>query len=166
MAAPVAANRGSELTEDERGGLSAPVVPLRAIPVSPPAHGPLERRRVGRGGSRPPTRRPLPGAPHVLETRHCARRRPIPAVLLLGLAAVVAAAVYGLGLFAGAMSGPDVPPTTTVVRVGPGESLSELAQRMAPGHDPEAVVAKIRELNRLPGGAVRNGQPLTVPFER
>jgi predicted Zn-dependent protease len=90
----------------------------------------------------------------------------LPVAVLVGVAAVVALAFVGLGSFAGAMTGADVPKTTTVVRVAPGESLSELAARMAPGSDVDAVVAKIRELNVLSGSAVTSGQPLTVPFSR
>ncbi|OLR95234.1 hypothetical protein BJP25_07915 [Actinokineospora bangkokensis] len=83
---------------------------------------------------------------------------------MVGLAGVVAAAVVGLGAFAGSVAGADVPRTTTVVRVQPGETLSGLAERMAPGSDTAAVVDRIRELNALPDGSIRSGQPLTVPF--
>jgi hypothetical protein len=57
-----------------------------------------------------------------------------------------------------------VPSETTVVRVKPGESLWELAGRVAPGADASAVVERIRELNGVDGG-VQPGQPLTVPSE-
>jgi predicted Zn-dependent protease len=77
-------------------------------------------------------------------------------------AAAMCAAVYGFGLLAGAM-GPSVPDSTTVVRVKPGESLWELAGRVAPESDAAAVVERIRELNAV-DGAVEPGQALTVPF--
>ncbi|MDQ3404851.1 MAG: LysM peptidoglycan-binding domain-containing protein [Actinomycetota bacterium] len=92
------------------------------------------------------------------------RRSPIPVAVLLGVAVIVALVVYGLGAFAGSMvARPDVPETTTVVRVAQGETLSELATRMAPDSDVSAVVAKIRELNGLSNATVRVGQALTVP---
>ncbi|SDC46818.1 LysM peptidoglycan-binding domain-containing protein [Actinokineospora iranica] len=125
-------------------------------------------RREGQGRLRPPTRGRAANAAHVVAAPDCAPRlAPLSVAALVAIAVVVAAAVYGLGLFAGAMTGgAEVPPTTTVVRVGPGESLSEVAERMAPGSDVAAVVERIRELNSLDGGAVRVGQPLTVPFSR
>ncbi len=44
-----------------------------------------------------------------------------------------------------------------------GESLWSVAQRVAPGHDPRAVVQQIRELNKLPSAAVQVGQQLLLP---
>jgi hypothetical protein len=73
-------------------------------------------------------------------------------------------AVVGLGMLAGAVE-PSVPTETTVVRVQPGESLWELAGRVAPDSDAGAVVERIRELNGVEG-AVHPGQPLTVPVQR
>jgi hypothetical protein len=83
---------------------------------------------------------------------------------VLAVAAAACAAVYGLGLLAGASS-PSLPSSTTVVRVQPGESLWELAGRVAPSSDRSAVVERIRELNGVEG-AVQPGQPLTVPDGR
>ncbi|EWC58274.1 hypothetical protein UO65_6416 [Actinokineospora spheciospongiae] len=140
------------------------MTPVRTIPV-PPLDRPA--RRPGQGRLRPPTRRRVAGAPRVVAQARCARRGPVPVPVLLGLASLAAAAVYGLGLFAGSVAGgADVPVTTTVVRVQPGEGLSDVAARMAPDSDNAAVVARIRELNRLSGGSLRSGQPLTVPFSR
>ncbi|MGQ0838693.1 LysM peptidoglycan-binding domain-containing protein [Actinokineospora sp.] len=136
--------------------------------VAPPRPALRPVRRTGRGRLGPPGRPRVAGAPHVVARPDCApRRAPAPIAVLVGIAAVVALAVYGLGAFAGSVAGgADVPEATTVVRVAPGESLSELAGRMAPGSDIEAVVAKIRELNSLTGSDVAVGQPLTVPFLR
>ncbi|MFI7674471.1 LysM peptidoglycan-binding domain-containing protein [Actinophytocola sp. NPDC049390] len=113
---------------------------------------------------RPPTRRraPAAGAPRVVAS--CAPRRPrLSAVWVTAVASMAAAAVYGLGALSSAVE-PSVPSETTVVRVKPGENLWELAGRVAPGSDASAVVDRIRELNGV-DGAVRPGQPLTVPFE-
>jgi len=108
---------------------------------------------------RPPTRR------HVVRRRvaACPPRQPRLSIVWMMVAAVaMCAAVYGLGLLASAM-GPSVPDSTTVVRVKPGESLWELAGRVAPDSDAAAVVERIRELNAV-DGAVEPGQALTVPF--
>lgn len=126
---------------------------------------PAALRPVRRGPAhRPPTRRRVVrvGAPRVVAS--CAPRRPrLSAVWVLAVALAACAAVVGLGALSGAVE-PSVPSETTVVRVKPGESLWELAGRVAPGADASAVVERIRELNGV-DGAVEPGQPLTVPFE-
>lgn len=114
---------------------------------------------------RPPTRRHPAGAPRVLTRAACATRRArLSVAWVLVVASVSCAAVVGLGALSDAMA-PAVPSSTTVVRVKPGESLWELAGRVAPGVDASAVVARIKELNGVEG-AVQPGQPLTVPVER
>lgn len=114
---------------------------------------------------RPPTRRRVAGAPRVLARRSCEPRAPrLPLVWVLAVASVACAAVVGLGSLGEAVA-PTVPSTTKVVRVQPGESLWELAGRVAPDADTAAVVDRIRELNGVEG-AVHPGQPLTVPFSR
>lgn len=126
----------------------------RAIPVV---------RRVPR--ERPPTRQRVAGAPRVLTRATCAPRQPrLSLVWVLAVASVVCAAVVGLGALSNSV-GPTVPSETTVVRVKPGESLWDVAGRVAPDSDATAVVDRIRELNGI-DGSVQPGQPLTVPFER
>jgi predicted Zn-dependent protease len=83
---------------------------------------------------------------------------------VLAVASVACAAVVGLGALANGVA-PQVPEETTVVRVKLGESLWELAGRVAPNSDKAAVVDRIRELNAV-DGALQPGQPLTVPTER
>lgn len=53
------------------------------------------------------------------------------------------------------------PHAQTVVQ--PGETLWAVAKRVAPGHDPRAVVHRIQRLNDLDGGLVRAGQLLLLP---
>jgi hypothetical protein len=120
-------------------------------------------RRVPLG--RPPTRGRVAGAPRVLGRRTCGPREPrLSLVWVLVAASAACVAVVGLGLLAGSVE-PSVPAETTVVRVQPGESLWELAGRVAPDSDAAAVVERIRELNGVEG-AVHPGQPLTVPVQR
>lgn len=47
--------------------------------------------------------------------------------------------------------------------VQPGESLWAVAKRVAPGHDPRAVIDQIADLNDLGSSAVQAGQLLVVP---
>lgn len=158
----VGSERGVALAERVR---QAPVPEEDARPLP-------ERQRVGRGGAhrlRPPGRsdRPATAEPRVIATG-CApaapeQAAPLPLRWLFVLGVVVCLAVIGVGLLAGAGPAP-VPEATTVVRVQPGESLWELADRVAPGADAEAVVGRIQELNGLQSSALRPGQPLRVPF--
>ena len=55
-----------------------------------------------------------------------------------------------------------LPPTATVV-VHQGETLWQIAQRVAPAKDPRATVHAIEELNGLSSAAVQAGQTLQVP---
>ena len=128
---------------------------------------PVRPVRPGQGRLRPPTRRPPVGAPRVVAAADCGpRRSSMPVALLVAVAVTVAALVYAFGAYTGAMADSTVPSTTAVVRVGVGESLSELAARTAPGSDVAAVVDRIIELNGLAGVEVFAGQPLTVPVAR
>ncbi|WP_257926958.1 LysM peptidoglycan-binding domain-containing protein, partial [Amycolatopsis iheyensis] len=113
---------------------------------------------------RPPTRarvvagrRPA-GAP-------CAapRRMPVrwPWLAALGVASCLV--VTGLGLLGGPSAAAPVPERTATVSVGQGDTLSALAARFAPESDAGAVVARIKELNRLDGAVLVPGLPLTVP---
>ncbi|HEV2783161.1 MAG TPA: LysM peptidoglycan-binding domain-containing protein [Actinophytocola sp.] len=117
--------------------------------------------------ARPPGRRSPASAPRVLAPVACDHRRaPISLSLIAVLALAVCLAVVGLAILGNAGSGAStVPNRTAVVRVEPGESLLELAERVAPRSDPAAVVERIRELNGLSGSEVRPGQPLRVPSE-
>ena len=127
-----------------------------------PIVSPLRRSRT----VAPPARRRVAGAPRVVARPDCAPRPHLPVRWLLAVAAVACLAVVGLGLLAGSGAGssaPPVPERTTVVRVEPGESLWEIAGRVAPGSDAAAVVDRIRELNGGLAGGVLPGQPLTVP---
>lgn len=146
-------------TEVEHG-VSPDVVPVQRVAplrVVPARRGPVHR---------PPTRRRVVvGAPRVLARSSCVPRRArLSAVWVLAVASVACAAVFGLGVLSGSVA-PSVPSTTETVRVQPGESLWELAGRVAPAFDAAAVVERIRELNGVDGG-VQPGQPLVVPVGR
>ncbi len=124
---------------------------------------PLQRRRTATAA--PPSRRRVTATPRVVPRTACAPRRPhLPVPWLLAVAGVACAAVVGLGALSGSGEA-SVPDRTTVVRVEPGESLWELAGRVAPGSDAQAVVDRIQELNGGLAGGVTPGQPLTVPSE-
>jgi len=138
-----------------------------ARPATPvPAQPRPVRVLRGRRGEvhRPPTRarvvagrRPA-GAP-------CAapRRVPVRWPWLAGLAVASCLVITGLGLFGGGSAGAPVPERTAAVSVGQGDTLDSLAARFAPDSDPGAVVARIKELNRLDQAVLVPGLSLTVP---
>ncbi|GAA1218474.1 hypothetical protein [Prauserella alba] len=88
---------------------------------------------------------------------------------MIAVAVGVFSFVVASGLIANTLAGlggsgaAEVPAETTVVSVGAGESLWDVAESAVPGADPAAVVTRIEELNDLAGGAVSAGTPLVVP---
>ena len=123
-------------------------------------------------------RRPLTGRPTgaafrhrgtgVLMSRASHRRRPITPMATVVLALLAAGITVWLGLVAqfGAPveSGSSVPAQLAVVRVQSGESIQQVAHRVAPDAPEAAVVDQIRELNKLPSVALAAGQTLIAPI--
>lgn len=98
-------------------------------------------------------------APHT-PTPEQVRRR----VVVLGSVLVLLGVLLVVGLSALRAAGvAPVPTPTGVVQVLPGESLSEVAVRVAPESPGAAVVERIRELNDLSTSTLRTGQSLVVP---
>ncbi|PZS15729.1 MAG: hypothetical protein DLM60_16570 [Pseudonocardiales bacterium] len=84
---------------------------------------------------------------------------------VVAAATVTAAVVGGLG-WIGQGASPGIPAQTAVIRVGGGETLWDVARRVAPQSDQRAVVHRIRELNGIVGSAIEPGQRLQVPDGR
>jgi hypothetical protein len=80
------------------------------------------------------------------------------------VALVTAAVVGGLGLLSSGVREARVPSATGLVRVHAGESLWQVAGRVAPSADPGAVAARIVELNRLGSPSVRGGALVLSPI--
>lgn len=135
--------------------------------------------RAGQGGSS----RPGPARPGVAPVRYYGtgvtrstvahRRRPVSVATTIGLALLAGVITVWLGLMANfgsmvndgaAESAPQVPAALAVVRVEPGESLQDLAARVAPGAPVRDVVERIRDLNALDSSAVSAGQTLIAPI--
>jgi hypothetical protein len=123
-------------------------------------------------------RRPRPvrpgGAPMryrgtgVLMSTTSHRRRPITPVTTVALALVAAAITVWLGLvaqFGGVVdTQAPVPNRLAVVQVQQGETLQQVAHRVAPAAPVGEVVARIRELNQLESAALDAGQTLVAPI--
>ena len=136
---------------------------------------PSVARPLGRSAAvrRPQSHRPA-GAPMsyrstgVLVSRASHRRRPITPVTTVMLALVAGAITLWLGLVAqagGASAGAEVemPGRLAVVQVQTGESLQQVAHRVAPDAPVGDVVERIQELNALESVAVDAGQTLIAP---
>lgn len=160
MAAPVRTR--IDLSKlDERPVLRlVPPLPEVEEPQQPAKKPPRKRQR------RVETKAPrVAGRPSRTRVAACSpvirRRRRVAASILIGLGMFLA--VLGVGALANAFTANTVPDRTAVVWVQPGETLWDVAERSAPGYNPEAVVARIHELNDITGNTVLAGQALQVP---
>ena len=128
-----------------------PARPARAaLPVRPAAAA-LHYRGTGVAVSR---------APHP--------RRPVSTavtVSLAGLAALITLWLGSLAQFSGERAATAVrpPDQLAVVQVQAGETLQQLAERVAPGASAVEVAERIRDLNKLHSAAVDAGQTLIAP---
>jgi LysM repeat protein len=80
--------------------------------------------------------------------------------VVLGL--LVAPAALAIVLVSQPGQAADPAPLPTVV-VQPGDTLWNIAGRVAPGRNPAAAVDDIRRLNHLQGYSLQAGQRLTLP---
>lgn len=96
------------------------------------------------------------------------RRRPVSLAMTVALGVGAAVATMWLLMLgqvsaAGVSADQHIPDRVAVVQVAPGETLADVASRVAPDAPRSAVVAKIRELNELGSGTVQAGQTLVSP---
>ncbi|WP_235625250.1 LysM peptidoglycan-binding domain-containing protein [Mycolicibacterium neworleansense] len=105
----------------------------------------------------------------VLMSRASHRSRPITPLTTVLLALVAAGITVWLGLVAqfGGVLGADAqtpsPTELAVVQVKSGETLQQVARRVAPDAPVARVVEQIRDLNQLDSAAVDAGQTLLAP---
>ncbi|MDP9165032.1 MAG: LysM peptidoglycan-binding domain-containing protein [Actinomycetota bacterium] len=103
----------------------------------------------------------------VLMSRASHRRKPVTPLATVVMALVAAAITVWLGLVAHlgapAADAPTPAARLAVVQVQAGESLEQLAQRIAPDASIGSVVDQIRDLNELKSAAVDAGQTLIAP---
>lgn len=162
----------------------------RRVGPTGPTAGPGVVPRTGCAvGSRPLRgggRRPNPARPQVAPLRYRGSGiavsradhplRPVRTSVAVALGAMTALITLWLGLLAqfsgdqllvggSPASTSTVPDRLGVVRVQPGESLGQLAARVAPLAPAEEVVDRIRDLNKLDSGwAVSAGRTLIAPL--
>ena len=130
----------------------APARPAPARPTAArPAVAPLRYRGTGIAMSH---------APHA--------RRPVSTavtVALAGMAALITLWLGSLAQFSGdrAAAPAQAPDQLAVVQVQAGETLQDLALRVAPGASAVQIAERIRDLNNLDSVAVDAGQTLIAP---
>lgn len=155
---------------------------LRTSSLRRPVNGPVQGVRYGRDGLAR-SRRPAPSRPAGAPTRYYGtgvamsvaphRRRAVTWATTVGLALAAGAITLWLGLVANvgqALNGDStnsaapVPNRLAVVRVDAGESLQDVAHRVAPDAPAAAVADRIRELNDLNSPTLVAGQTLIAPI--
>jgi len=138
--------------------------------------GDVTKRRVRRPAARRPHRGPS-GAPvryrgtgvAFSRARGPHRRRAITPATTVGLALLAGLITLWLGVvaqFGDAIHAPataSIPERLAVVQVHAGETLTHIAERVAPDAPVGPVVERIRELNQLQTGALDAGQTLIAP---
>ncbi len=146
-----------------------------------PVNGPAQGFRHGRDGLAR-SRRPGPVRPAGAPPRYCGtgvamsvaphRRRPVTLLTTVGLALAAGLITLWLGLVANAgqvlnggsaASPAHVPDRLAVVRVEAGESLRDVAHRVAPDAPARQVAERIRDLNDLDSSTLVAGQTLIAP---
>lgn len=108
---------------------------------------------------------PVPPAPGSPAATHPPAPRAGRVVALSVTVIVTLTVVAGLS-WLGQSADPAIPERTAVIRVGAGETVWDVAARVAPRSDPRAVVERIRQLNGLPATEVVPDQQLRVPDGR
>ncbi len=145
------------------------VVPRGVRPGRPPARArPLPTRPVPM--VTPAVRRRALASPaRVLAPAVAEAHRSPPVALRFGrVVTLVASATVMLAVVGGLdWTASDAPSAvladTAVTRVGAGETVWDVARRVAPRSDQRAVVQRIQQLNGIVGSAVTPGQQLLVP---
>ncbi|WP_123026205.1 LysM peptidoglycan-binding domain-containing protein [Mycolicibacterium stellerae] len=152
------------------------VLDTREVPA-PPAPRRHYRPSAARRPIGAPQHRRRPGGapmhyrgPGVVMSRTSHRRRPITPATTVGLALLAALITVWLGVvaqFGGVVgstgSSTPVPNTLAVVQVQSGETLAQVAHRVAPDAPVAHVVDRIRELNQLESASLDAGQTLIAP---
>ncbi|MDT5244055.1 MAG: hypothetical protein QOD36_1431 [Mycobacterium sp.] len=158
----------SERTEAE--GKQMTILETREIqsaPVVRPGYRPADSRRRPRS-NRPAVAPMRYRGTGVAMSRAPHRRRPITPATTVLLALVASAITVWLGLVAqfGGVTGVEapVPDRLAVVQVQTGETLQQVAHRVAPEAPVGQVVERIRELNQLESVALDAGQTLIAPI--
>lgn len=140
---------------------------IHPAPVVRPKFRPADTRRRPRS-NRPAVAPMRYRGTGVVMSRAPHRRRPITPATTVLLALVASAITVWLGLVAqfGGVTGVEapMPDRLAVVQVQTGETLQQVAHRVAPDAPVGQVVDRIRQLNELDSVALDAGQTLIAPI--
>jgi hypothetical protein len=140
---------------------------VQAAPVVRPGFRPADTRRRPRS-NRPAVAPMRYRGTGVMMSRASHRRRPITPATTVMLALIASGITVWLGLVAqlGGVAGGEapVPDRLAVIQVQTGETLQQVAHRVAPDAPVGQVVDRIRELNELDSVALDAGQTLIAPI--
>lgn len=142
-----------------------PAALMPRFPAPPPPTPPLAPSAKGQRKASSAHGRVIASAVGTAEAVRSPVGRPGRGIRLVAAVTVTLAVVGGLG-WIGQGADRVVPANTVVVRVGAGETMWDVARRVAPRSDQRAVVARIRQLNRIVDSAISPGQRLQVPDGR
>lgn len=87
------------------------------------------------------------------------------AVLVALVAIPVVAIALFVGLNAGGATATSQSTPLTTITVTPGETLWQVAEKIAPGADPRDVIADIMQVNQLDTASIAAGEQLRVPAQ-
>jgi hypothetical protein len=132
-----------------RAALSAAPRTAAVAAVSTPHRDPTRPERRRSPGVRRPARR----------SRLTRRGR----VLLVLVLAVLLLATFSLGRASSDAGTPSRHAQVTHVTVRPGETMWQVATRVAPGNDPRITVQRLMDLNGMSSPELRAGQSLVIP---
>ncbi|WP_445169820.1 LysM peptidoglycan-binding domain-containing protein [Mycolicibacterium sp. Dal123E01] len=160
------------IIDDRQVFSSAPVRMMRRPAAGKPV-APGRRRPADVRANRPyPARPAIAPRPYrgtgVAFSRAPHARRPVSTAVTIALAGVAALITLWLGLV-GHLSGTpaaaeQLPDQLAVVQVQAGETLQQLAGRVAPDAPAGQVMQRIRDLNKLDSASLDAGQTLIAPI--
>ncbi|MXP22364.1 LysM peptidoglycan-binding domain-containing protein [Gordonia sp. HNM0687] len=127
------------------------------------ATGPAGRRPGGSGAAASARVAGTRCAASAIDRRVVARRRATAAAVMLGGALALLVWVVAIIGSNYAASVQPAPTGTEIVHVRQGDSLSSIADRIAPEVPRQAVIEQIVERNRLADSGLRVGQALVAP---
>lgn len=156
--------RSGKIVSRDRGPVR-PALRTRPFPASPVPVPPAAPPARGRHVASPVRQRGLAPVESKREAVRPRALRPGWVARLVATATVTLAVVGGLS-WLGPGATPRIPADTEVTRVGAGETVWDVARRVAPQFDQRAVVGRIRQLNGIVDAAVAPGQQLQVPDGR
>lgn len=129
--------------------------PRTAVPVRRPITPARVRSRVVTGGPSCVAPQPVAASSAVQLTRR-------GWTVLIGIATAVAAVLVWVAYLSHPAAAPAAAPAPAQVVVQSGDTLWSIAERVAPGEDPRAVVWDLQQTNHLADPVVVPGQVLHV----